>query len=597
MARARRAAGRAAQIRQAVAAARRALNAGEAQRADAIAGQVLAADPINLDALHIRGIALHAMGRPEDAIATLRRVVGLDPAHAMALADLGGLVHRRGHHREALGHLTAAVEAAPKLAAAHFNLGNLYSDMGELAGAETAFRTAIRYGPDMVEAHLRLSAIQIALGFGEKAVRAAEKAVRLSPGQARTHTALAMARDRAGDLEGAIRAHEKAIGLSPDAAQARLGLARTLAQHGRLAAAIAAYRDVVARHPEHAAAYAGLGRLVTYEDPADPDIAAMETIKSRKGLSTASRRVVGFALGKAYEDCGAYEKAFAAFTEGNEAARASIVHDRGRTEQRFADVRAAFSDWPDHLAAAGSGARPIFVLGMPRSGTTLVEQILSRHSGARGAGELTAMRASARRLGPSLSEAMRGATPGRIRELSDHYQDQTRGLVAEGERLIDKSPANFLAIGLIRLMFPDASIVYCRRGPADTALSIYKTNFANGAVNYSFDVRDLAHYYRHHLDLMDFWMARLSDSIHTIDYETLVADQGRETRRLLAYCDLAWEDDVLAFHRPGGAVHTASMGQVRQPIHTRSAGIAQRYGEAAVPLMEALAAEGVPPTS
>jgi hypothetical protein len=299
-----------------------------------------------------------------------------------------------------------------------------------------------------------------------------------------------------------------------------------------------------------------------------------------------------FSLGKAYLDLGDSAAAFRHLNEGNRMKRGVVAYSADATEKFFADVAAAF---PPALLdrLAGQGLRspaPIFVVGMPRSGTTLIEQILAAHPAIRGGGELRFMRSVVEQI----SDFPKGvATLDAVaqKRMGQHYLSRIETLADGKPRVVDKAPGNFVNAGLIRLILPDAKIIHARRDPVDTCLSCYTKLFAD-ALNFTYDLTELGRYCQGYLKLTDYWRTVLPAShFLEVDYEAVVDDIEAEARRMLAFLELPWDPACLEFYRVERPVRTASVNQVRQPIYRSSSGRWRKHAEALQPLLKVLEIE------
>lgn len=586
-------------INKALAEARKSFQTGDTARADALVQQILAADRLHLDAMHLKASILIQQRDLAGAAHILRNIVKLNPAHVTARADLGGVLRLLRQFKDAEGHLLDVLKLKPRMVGAWLNLGNVYLSTNRFHDAEKAYKSALKFGPKMSEAAGNLSHVQLMLSKPQEAVDAARKAIALKPDSGPHYSKLALALNRLGDEPGSIAAHDRAVALAPDSLVIKMDRARSLAQFGHLDAAVAAYRAILDLSPHHISALTHLARLKKFAAADDADILAMREIADREELRSEDARAINFALGKALEDCKQYEAAFACFAAGNKAARKSIRYSQIGGRALFADLKAAY----DGAGATQGGHAepenaPIFILGMPRSGTSLVEQIIGQHPDVYGAGELGVMNECVSQLlaktrSGTHAEAVARLTPDDFATAAQTYLTHTRKLAPAGLRIADKAPSNFMYIGLIKRLFPQASIVHCRRTPAENALSIYKTNFVAGHIPYAFDVDDVADRYANYQGLMAHWQKVMPQAFLTNVYEELVADQEGQSRKLLDWCGLDWRPEVLDFHTSKAPVHTASIAQVRQPIHSGSVGLAARYGSAAQPLLDALTRAGV----
>jgi tetratricopeptide (TPR) repeat protein len=289
-----------------------------------------------------------------------------------------------------------------------------------------------------------------------------------------------------------------------------------------------------------------------------------------------------FALGKIYEDLGEFEKAFACVREGNRIKRATYAYDIKRDNQFFANLKAVFSkQFCDRYESCGhKNNTPIFILGMPRSGTSLVEQILSSHPLVYGADELKELSqivlASCRNFsGGEFPGCIVNYRPQDFERLGARYIESIQQYSSKNH-ITDKMPHNFMYIGMIRLMLPNAKIIHCKRDPLDNCWSLFKTLFAPPH-EYAYDLSELGEYYKHYQDLMEHWHLTFPGYIHDIQYENLVTDQKLQTVRLLEYCGLEWHDDCLLFYQAQRRVSTASAVQIRQPIYRSSVHLWKQY--------------------
>jgi hypothetical protein len=345
---------------------------------------------------------------------------------------------------------------------------------------------------------------------------------------------------------------------------------------GRLADAIAAYRRATELAPEFGEAWYALANLKTFRFTAE-DIAAMQAQLARSELGNADRLHFEFALGKAFEDKKDYEASFAHYARGNALRRASVSYDESSTTQFVERCEALFT--PEFFASrAGVGcpARdPIFIIGLPRSGSTLLEQILASHSLVEGTRELPDVPGFALELGilgtnerpPSYPQSLSALSSADLTALGERYLAQTRPHRIQGRRyFIDKMPNNFLHIGLVQLILPNARIVDARRSPLGCCFANFKQHFQSG-VWFSYSLRDVSHYYRDYVRLMAHFDAVLPGRVHRVVYENLVTDFDSEVRRLLDYCGLPFEEQCLRFYETRRSIQTVSSEQVRTPLY------------------------------
>jgi hypothetical protein len=323
--------------------------------------------------------------------------------------------------------------------------------------------------------------------------------------------------------------------------------------------------------------------VVKRHDRLDADIAAMQRIEASNEVSPRDRTHLCFGLGKAFEDMREYAQAFDYFTTGNRLRRERLNYSREESTELFAELKRSFSAEfvARHRSAGHEDETPVFILGMPRSGTTLVEQILAAHPEVCAAGEFTLFGRIVDRLRSAggakrLSERMPLIDDATITGVGERYIERLRVYSDRARFITDKLPGNFLMIGLIHLAMPKAKIIHVRRSPEDTCLSIFKSYFANETLRYAYDMADIGHYYTLYLDLMAHWNTVLPGVVQEVSYEALVGNFDTEAHRLLSLVGLEWNDSVRQFHKASRAVQTASAAQVRQPIYASSVGHAAK---------------------
>ncbi|MFT7688003.1 MAG: tetratricopeptide (TPR) repeat protein [Candidatus Azotimanducaceae bacterium] len=375
---------------------------------------------------------------------------------------------------------------------------------------------------------------------------------------------------------------EKAIKLRPDVAAFHHNIAGVYRQMGRMDDAVRSFREAIALKPDYAESYQGLSEMMKFEAD-DPMITKIEEQLTNGNLSKDQLSYFSFAAGKIHDDIGEYQKAFAHYTKAN--------HSAGRTfdpsvlEMELKDSLYVFSqEFVEECKGSGSTSdKPVFVVGMPRSGSTLVEQILASHSKVFGAGELNDIKSIARGAADLVSGTARYPdylpflSAKHFKSIADAYLERIDSFSGGSyERVVDKHPLNFKFIGLILAMFPNAKIIHTRRNALDTCLSCYFQNFSRGQ-DYSFDLTNLASFYRHYRRFMSHWGSVFGDRVYHVDYEKLLSNQEEETRLLLSYCQLEFEEGCLKFHESKRDVKTASFLQVRKPIYQSSVGRWKNY--------------------
>jgi len=456
-------------------------------------------------------------------------------------------MNRRSRPASRATNVTARVQAAVGLQRA-----------GKLDEAEHAYRALLESYPRQVEALGFLALLRWERGDEQDAMRLFEQVLAIAPGAATHHHNYGVVLRQIGRMEDSERHLRQAIELAPDYAEA--------------------YHNYVIGHRLHSG---------------DPLISGIDAALSKPGLSDADRCFLHFAAGKFHADSGDDARAFRHYAQANSAkgVRYSLAADA----RQFAAIQSTFG--PGLFARLEQGGNPsrvpIFVVGMPRSGTTLVEQILASHAGVFGAGELRDMMAIAGSLpatveGDAAFPHCMEALPTQVLDgMARGYLRRVQTLAPDAERVVDKFPQNFLLLGLIALMFPRARIVHCERSALDTCLSCYFQNFTRGQ-DYSYDLTNLGGYYQLYAAMMEHWRSVLPVPVHALRYEELTADPEATVRRLFDFCGLEWDPACLEFFETRRTVRTASVWQVRQPIYRSSVARWRSYEQELAPLIKAL---------
>lgn len=385
----------------------------------------------------------------------------------------------------------------------------------------------------------------------------------------------------------ALRLINKAISLMPEMSAFHHNIAGIYRRMGNLADAEREFREAIRLKPDYGESYQGLSEIVRIE--ADDDLLRQARDQVEKAdLDQRTKSYFHFSLGKMYDDCGKYSTAFEHYDIGNNL----VERDFSAVGHRNLIKSVLYEYSPDRVAspsisAANSSSVPVFIVGMPRSGSTLIEQIIASHSEAFGAGELNDIKSmvshceKATRPASLYPHFIGGLTQQQKTELAAAYHARISALAAEGgkanaQRVVDKHPMNFHYVGLILELFPNARIIHTRRDALDTCLSCFCQNFTKGQ-NYSFNLSTLANFYKDYVRLMAHWEQLYPNSIMTVDYEHLVAEQEQQSRKLIDFINLDWQDACLNFHETRRVVKTASFMQVRQPIYKSSIGRWKNY--------------------
>jgi len=574
---------------------------GQLAAAEYMYHYVLNMDPNHAAALHALGkIALQSRDLNQ-AIVSLRRATERDPANAAYWADLGVAYCKRKAFPEAAAACEEALRLRPDDAVTLSNLGVALLDQGKYERAVAVLEEAIRLRPAFSEAYGNLGTALKCLDRPQEALAVLDQAIRLNPNNADAANTAGIIVQRERNLERAIAYYQHALCVRPDYADAMNNLATAYKEKGDLDQAVAYYRETLRIKPDHVLAYYNLSEFAAEEkfQFQPTDIQWMRTYIANEQMSPLWRSVVGFALGAVLDVQGAYDEAFRYYERANELRRTWLrANKRGFDTQRHcnlvSEVIATF-DAAYFKRFQGWGTdteRPIFILGMARSGTTLVGHILASHPAVFGAeelGEVPRLMAemTGTGAGSDLAMPVPFPNPAVAADMATRYLQRIAEIAGGAARVTDKTLENFVYLGLLATLFPRARVIYCRRDPRDVCLSCYFHNFQG--VDYSWYLKDIAVYYRQYERLMSHWADVLPLPIHEVHYEDLIADQEDVTRNLLTYCGLDWDERCLTFYNTRRAVQTASTIQVRKPLSTKSIGRWKNYRAHLGPLLAALA--------
>nr|MEA2797105.1 hypothetical protein [Phenylobacterium sp.] len=573
--------------------------AGRLREAEKLYRALLKLNPTEFGCLHGLGRLCFREGRVEEAAKWFQRAVAQDKKSAAARCDLGAALARLDRHQDSVRSYEAALAIEPDHALTRFNMGTALHALGRPAEAITHFEYAIRLAPNVAETHNSLGLSLASLERHADALACYQQAIAIRPGYVPAHCNVGLALralNRPGD---ALAHYRNAIELEPDQAEAHEGLGAALEALGSIDEARRAYEKAIELAPSWGLAHRSLAECTRYSAGDDPHLALMEAVaRDPKALMTTQRVHLHAALAKAYADLGDHGLASRHMIEGNRLQRRRIVYDEDSTLAVFDRVAAVFTaEFVRRNQGLGAASDlPVFVVGMPRSGSTLIEQILASHPKVCGAGEVPHFGDAVASLGRGhfASDALLGHLPSitgsELQLIGARYLTEVTGLRAGKERVVNKLLGNFVCLGLIHLALPQARIVHARRNAIDTCLSRFSKIFVPGQA-YSYDLGELGRYHRAYERLMAHWREVLPPgTMIDVDYEAVVADLDAEARRMVAFCGLEWDDACLAFHRTQRPVITPSKSQVRQPIYSTAVGRWRPYEEMLRPLLEALGA-------
>jgi tetratricopeptide (TPR) repeat protein len=540
------------------------------------------------------GDACRHLGRHDDAIVQYLQALAANPGLTDAHINVGGCFHATGRHEQAIRSYQRALTINPGLADAHYNLGNLYAELDNLTAAIVHYERSISLLPTSAEAHNNLANVLREQGRLKDAIEHYKDAIRLKPAYASAQRSLGDALQANGNIDDAIACFRAALAIETTDATTLNRLGSALLVAGRLDEASKAYETAIDIAPDNI----GIQHNYSAVKPfgiGDRRLARLEEIHARRTtLSDDERIVLHFTLGKAYADVKDADRSFRHLDAGNRLKRRHVSYDERRTLLLMQRIRDAFTrDLLNSKSNVGHDSEaPVFVIGMPRSGTSLVEQILASHPRVAGTGEVdhlaTATSDVARRYVGTYPDMLPKIADADLRQLGQTYVERLTGAGLAKDRVVDKLPANFLFAGLIHLALPRARIIHVKRNAVDTCISCYSLLFAEDQP-YAYDLGELGRYYRAYEALMSHWRSVLPQGrILEVRYEDLVEDLEGQARRLVAHCGLEWDPRCLAFHETKRPVNTASLVQVRKPIYASSVGRSRFYGSRLKPLIDTL---------
>ena len=597
--------------------------------------RAVALNPNYAGALSNLGIALFDQGKFDEALSLYERAIALEDNFAQAHSNRGNALQRLKRYTEAEPSYRRAIDLQPNFADAWNNLGTCLRELKRSEEAETVYRKALELGPNnpdtldnlalavkdlerldeaadllrralVVEQrsdklHLHYGTVLLDQKKIDEAAAATERALALSPNNHDAVNLMGRVAFERGDLDTSLAYYRRALELKPDLADAHNNMGNVLKELGQLEEAHDCYLEAIRIDPDIPGVYVNLADSKKFA-PGDQHLAAMEALAAKtEGLSKNDRVQLDFGLGKAYGDLKDYPRSFKHFLAGNAAKRATIAYDERSSFALFDRIEAVFTK--DLIKAKTAGgdpsAAPIFVIGMPRSGTTLIEQIIASHPLVHGAGELQTLNDVILEVrGPDgntlpFPEFVPMVDGNALRQIGGRYCALVRELAAKhggagAQYVTDKMPSNYYFAGLMHLALPNATIIHSMRDPVDTCISCFSKLFS-AEQNHTYDLGELGRYYKRYEQLMTHWRHVLPRGrILDVRYEDVVADLEMQARRIIAHCGLPWDDRCLSFHETDRPVRTASATQVRQPIYKSAVGRWRVYEQHLGPLLGAL---------
>ena len=530
--------------------------------------QAIKIKPDYAEAHYNAGKVLQEKGELETAIDSYTKAIKIKPKWAQALSNIGNALREKGELGAAIVSLNEAIKIEPNFAEAHYNIGKALQEKGELETAIDSYTKAIKIKPDYLQAYNNMGITLKKKGAVQAAIDIFKKVLEINPNFAEAHSNLGLALNDTGNLEAALKSYKKAIKIKPDFAEAHSNMGNALKEKGNLSNALGSYTQALKFKSNYTEVHRNLS-LITKYDLNNKYFLQMLNLSKDPSLSSSQRCNISFGLAKAYEDIGDLEKSFYHYAQGNAFRKRFLNYDIKHDIKLFTHIKLLQKDVYKKDLLPGekhSNLRPIFILGMPRSGTTLVEQIISSHSKVTGAGELNIIEFFG---GPLIKKKVKISIENLL-NFQEKYLLELQKKANGKAYVTDKMPQNFKYIGLICSAFPQAKIIHVKRDPAATCWSNYKQYFPSETYGYCYDLQDTVKYYNLYQDLMQFWQERYSDRIYHLDYDKLTTNQEEQTRQLIDYLELKWQDTCLSPQNNKRSVKTASNLQVRQKVYQGS---------------------------
>ena len=524
--------------------------------------------PRHAEAHYNLGNALNDLGKLDEAVSSFKKAISFKVNYLHAYNNLGFLHKKLGKLNEAENYFRQAIAIKPDFIEGYCNLGNTLKDLGRYEEAEIIYKKTIILKPDFPDVFNNLGLVLRDLGrFGE-AENYYKKAIELKPDYTEAHNNLGNALLNQAKFEDAKLSFKQAIKLNPNFPEPHNNLGIALKTYGKLEEAEQCFIKAISIKPKYAAAHYNLTIIKKYEKK-DEQFEKMNEVYCDESISEIDRYHINFALAKAYEDLQMFEQAFHHYLEGNASRKKFLKYNIGADFELFEELRKYSTTLLENSLKSDElldSITPIFIVGMPRSGTTLVEQIISSHSSVTGAGELEFVN----QFGGELARGSVTANTNSLLNFRESYLKILQSFARGNSFVIDKMPQNFRFIGLIAAAFPEAKIIHLIRNPAAVCWANFKMLFPKSGLGYCYSIEDVVTYHGLYKNLMNHWRKLLGKRIYDLDYETLVQNQESETRKVIDYLNIYWDEKCLSPHKNKSNVATGSSVQVREKVYTGS---------------------------
>ena len=535
-------------------------------------------------------LLLYNNGKIEEAINTIKELNESYPNVPLLFNLLGACYQSLSNFDAAMQMFQTATKLKPDYAEAYFNQGVVFKHLSKLDESIKAYKKTIALNPNYPDAHNNLGNLYKEIGNRDDAIESYEWAIAYRPDFEITHLNLGVLYSEF-DQEVAIKHYQKAIAIKPGYSEAHYNLGSTLRHLGRKADSIKSYEKAIEFNPHYVDAHKNLSAMKEYKKD-DPQISQMKLLLSNKNLAESDKVSLNFALSKVYEDLNNQNDFFKFLHEGNKLRKEELNYSFDDDYEMISKIREVFMlphTKTKQSSYKTSEIKPIFIVGMPRSGTSLVEQIISSHHSVYGAGELEYLaQNSYKELQKHYASTNNVFSEKSFLYIRERYLESLSNLNVSESIITDKMPLNFRFIGFILSAFPDAKIVHLNRDARATCWSIYKYYFKSDGNGYSYNLQDLVSYYCLYDELMKFWHKLYPNQIYDISYEDLTTNQENETRNLLEYCGLDWDENCINFHTNTRAVKTTSALQVKEKMYQGSSEVWKKYESHIQPLIKGL---------
>ena len=569
---------------------------GNFQQAEESYRALIGQAPTHAGCIHNLGLILLQRNEFDEATAMFRRALAISPDYDEAHNNLGVALESQGRLDEARLAYQRAIELKPDYVTAYNNLGDVLRKQKRFVDAEAMYRSALRLQPGNLLARVNLANALWSANRASEAEEAFGEALRVAPDDATVHFNLGDFLVHQGRIAEAESAYRRALELAPGHAEIYSELGNVLGFQGRAREAEETLRQALRLDPTHAKTYWRLSAHRRYDSATHEDVSKMLALLLSPNLSEDDAMNLHFALGKIYDEAAEYDKAFSHYEKANRIGRRTTPFDKQRFAElisRIIDVYSAeFFEQRRNYGIASQA--PVFIVGMMRSGTSLVEQIVTGHPDVYGAGELSTLHDMVDGLGEKpdahrpYPECVEDIDAGTVQSLARTYLTRLqRDSGSNVARVTDKMPSNFMNLGFAALMFPNARVIHCRRNSVDTCLSTFFQN-VDPANSFSYDLSAIGFYHGQYKRLMEHWRGVLPVKVHEVRYEELVSNMDAEARGLIDFLGLDWDDGCLSFNRNARPVLTSSFWQVRQPVYATSVERWRNYEKYLRPLLNEL---------